>query len=177
MVVDEIWAAEKEMGWAKCGCQNIMKNSDRISGIILFLFGLVILLKSLSYPLGSIHTPGAGVFPVLASIPLMAIAVGLVINSYLKREEKCALKVPFFPSKETPRRILYGIISLVAFRYLLSVIGFAPSTFLLIFFMGRFLAHYNWKVNIFFSLLTALVSYYLFQIWLSIPMPIGIFGI
>jgi putative tricarboxylic transport membrane protein len=154
-----------------------MKNSDRLSGIILFLFGLAVFLKSLSYPLGSIHSPGAGVFPVLASILLMVIAAALVINSYLKREEKGALKAPFFPSEETPKRILYGIISLVVFRYLLPVIGFAPSTFLLIFFMGKFLAHYNWKVNIFFSFLTALVSYYLFQIWLSIPMPIGIFGI
>jgi hypothetical protein len=102
--------------------------------------------------------------------------VGLVLNSYIKGEE-VPQRGSFFPSKESPKRILYGIISLVAFRYLLPVLGFAPSTFLLIFFMGILLSHYNWKVSIIFSLLTAVVSYYLFQIWLGIPMPIGIIGI
>jgi hypothetical protein len=32
-------------------------------------------------------------------------------------------------------------------------------------------------VSIFFGITTALLAYYLFQAWLRIPTPVGIFGI
>jgi putative tricarboxylic transport membrane protein len=154
-----------------------MINLEKISGALLFLFGLIIFLKSLDYPLGSLRLPGAGVFPLLASALLMALSISIIISSHMKRHERSIPQTTFFPAKETPARIMYGFVSLLAFRYLLPLIGFAPSTFLFIFFLGRFLAHYNLRVNFVFSVLTAFVSYYLFQVWLKIPLPRGVFGI
>ncbi len=69
-----------------------MRYLDSISGTILFLFGLVICLTSLRYPLGSIHSPGAGFFPLSASILLMALATVLVLTSFVKRK---AMDGPF----------------------------------------------------------------------------------
>jgi hypothetical protein len=66
---------------------------------------------------------------------------------------------------------------LLAFRYLLPVIGFAPSTLFFIFLMTKVLGHYSWRFSILFSVLTASIAYYLFQVWLKIPMPQGILGI
>ncbi len=154
-----------------------MKDLEKIGGVLLFLFGLVICLKSLDYPMGSLSLPGAGVFPLLASALLMVLSISIIISSHMKRHERNIPKGSFFPAKETPRRIMYGFASLLAFRYLLPLIGFAPTTFLFIFFLGRFLAHYSLRANIMFSVLTAFVSYYLFQVWLKIPLPRGLFGI
>ena len=155
-----------------------MKDLDLPSGGILFLFGLGICVKSLGYPLGSLRAPGAGLFPLLASIPLMIFSGVLVIHSLLKKENKANVsKASFFSAREAPKRILLGFVSLVAFRYLFAVIGFAPSAFCFILFLVRFLGHYSWKVSLLFSVLTALVAYYLFQVWLMIQMPRGIFGI
>lgn len=155
-------------------------NIDRISGIILFLFGLVICLKSLSYQLKSLKplsSPGPFSLSLLASLFLVILSVFIIINSFPKKDKIEASKAPFFPGKEAPKRILIGLVSLMAFRYLLPVIGFAPSTFLFIFSLAIFLGHYSWKVSLFFSSLTALVVYYFFQVWFKIPMPIGIFRI
>jgi hypothetical protein len=56
------------------------------------------------------------------------------------------------------------------------VIGFAPSTGVFIFFLSRFLGKYGWVVSIIFAALTAVAAYYLFQVWLKIPMPRPVFG-
>jgi len=154
-----------------------MKNLDRISGIILFLLGLGIFLKSLTYPIGSFRSPGGGLFPLLASIILMILAGVMTMQAYSKKASGELPPTSFFTSKEAPKRILCGFISLLAFRYLLPVIGFGPSTFVFILMLAKFLGHYDWKVSILFSAVTAVVAYYLFQIWLKIPMPQSILRI
>jgi hypothetical protein len=147
-------------------------NLDRISGIFLFLLGVAVFVKSLTYPLGSFRKPGGGLFPLIASILLMGLSVLLTVQAFTSKEGKKTFGVPFFPEKEAPKRILFGFAALLAYRYLLPVIGFGPSTFLFIFILSKFLAKYGWKVSIFFSMVTAVAAYYLFQVWLKIPMPI-----
>jgi hypothetical protein len=152
-----------------------MKNLDRISGIILFLFGLGICLKSLTYPIGSFKAPAGGLFPLLASIILMGLSAVMTIQAFLVKEEE--VKVKFFPAKEAPERIFLGFVSLVGFRYLLPVIGFGPSSFVFLFFLAKFLGSYSWKASVFFSVVTAVSIYYLFQVFLKIPMPRSLLGI
>jgi len=154
-----------------------MKKTDLISGIVLFALGLGIFLKSLTYPIGSFRSPGGGLFPLLASIILMALAGIITIQTFFRKDTEEALKTAFFTTKGAPSRILLGFIALLGFRYLLPLIGFGPSTFLFILFLAKYLGHYSWKMSIFFSVLTALVAYYLFQVWLKIPMPQGILRI
>lgn len=153
------------------------KKIDLISSIILFFLGLGILLKSLSYPLGSFRSPGGGLFPLLASILLILLSVSLGIQAFLRKNGIKTDRVQFFPSKDSPKKVLLGLISLVGFRYLLPIIGFGPSTFLFILFLTKFLGNYNWKISIIFATCSAICSYYLFQIWLKIPMPVTILKI
>jgi hypothetical protein len=145
---------------------------DRISGIFLFILGVVVFLKSLSYPLGNFRRPGGGLFPLIASILLMGLSAALILQAFLSQEGKKADPIPFFPEKDAPKRIIFGFVALLAYRYLLPVIGFGPSTFAFIFILSKFLGKYGWKVSTFFSLVAAAASYYLFQVWLKIPMPI-----
>jgi putative tricarboxylic transport membrane protein len=154
-----------------------MRYLDSISGLILFLFGLTICLISRSYPLGSLHAPGPGLFPLLASILLMAFSSMLVIQPLLKKKGAESSKALFFPGKEAPWRILLAFVSLVAYRYLLPFIGFGPCTFVFFLLLVKRLGHYQWKVSLLFSILAALGAYFLFQVWLEVQMPIGIFGI
>jgi len=145
---------------------------DRWSGIFLFMLGAGVFLKSLSYPLGNFHRPGGGLFPLIASILLMGLSATLTLQAFLSQGGKEASPAPFFPEKDAPKRIIFGFAALLAYRYLLPVIGFGPSTFAFIFILSKFLGKYGWKASAFFSLGAAAASYYLFQVWLKIPMPI-----
>ena len=152
-----------------------MKTIDCISGIILFLFGLGICLKSLTYPIGSFKAPAGGFFPLLVSIILMGLSAVMTIQAFLVKEEK--EKAKFFPAKESPKRIFLGFVSLLGFRYLLPVIGFGPSTFVFVCLLAKVLGPYSWKVSVFLSVVTAVISYYLFQVFLKVPMPRSLLGI
>ena len=145
-----------------------------MSGIVLFLFGLGIFLKSLTYPIGSIRSPGGGLFPLLGSITLVGLTAVMTIQAFLGKKGE---KENFFPAKEAPKRIFLGLLSLVGFRYLLPVVGFGPSTFIFILLLARFLGHYSWKVSLVFSALTTVTSYLLFQVFLKVPMPRSLLGI
>ena len=61
--------------------------------------------------------------------------------------------------------------ALVAYRYLIPVVGFAPSTALFIFALSRFLENASWTRSLIFAVATAAASYYLFQVVLKIQMP------
>ena len=151
-----------------------MKHLDLISGVVLLVVGTAVFLKSLSYPIGTFRTPGAGLFPLIASILLLGLSAILTLQAFLSKGGKEVAQTPFFPEKGAPRRILLGFAGLVGYRYLLPVIGFAPSTGLFILFLIKFLGGYGWKTSIFYALVMALVAYYLFQVWLKIPMPLPI---
>jgi putative tricarboxylic transport membrane protein len=152
-------------------------NREQISGIFLFGLGVTVFLKALTYPLGTLRKPGGGLFPFAASILLIGLAGLLTIQAFRGKAGSQASRTPFFPGKEAPRRILFGFAGLLGYRYLLPVIGFSASTGVFIFFLTRFLGRYGWAVSIGFAVITAVISYYLFQVWLKIPMPIPIFGI
>jgi hypothetical protein len=70
------------------------------------------------------------------------------------------------------RRIGFGVAALVAYRYLIPVIGFAPATALFIVALSRFLENASWARSLIFGLATAAASYYLFQVVLKIQMPV-----
>jgi hypothetical protein len=150
---------------------------DRISGILLFAFGLAACLKSLTYPLGDFRRPGGGLFPLIASVFLMGLSVLLTVQSFRAKGGEKEKEAPFFPGKESPRRILMGFAALLGFRYLLPLIGFAPSAAAFIFFLSRFLGRYGWGMSAAFALITAVAAHYLFEVWLIIPMPRNLLGI
>jgi len=147
---------------------------DRISGILLFGLGLAVCLKSLTYPLGDFRRPGGGFFPLIASLFLMGFSALLTVQAF--RAKSGEKETPFFPEKEAPRRILMGFGALLGFRYLLPIIGFAPSAAVFILFLSRFLGRYSWVFSLVFAAITAGGAYYLFEVWLRIPMPRNLFG-
>jgi len=151
-------------------------NREKITGIFLFGLGLAVFLKSLTYPLGTLRKPGGGLFPFIASILLMGVSAVLAVQAFQGKELDKSSRTPFFPEKGAPRRIILGFAALLGYRYLLPVIGFAPSTAAFIFFLSRVLGKHSWVMSIGFAALTALAAYYLFQVWLKIPMPRPVFG-
>ncbi|MCE5263654.1 MAG: tripartite tricarboxylate transporter TctB family protein [Deltaproteobacteria bacterium] len=147
---------------------------DRITGIFFSILGVAVVLSvSLSYPLGTLHEPGGGFFPLIGSVLLLGLSLLLTCQSFAKKKDpEESAEAPFFPSRETPWRILSVFVALLGYRYLLPVIGFAPITGIFIFFLARFLGHFGWTTSVIFGVATAVVSYYLFQVVLKVPMPV-----
>ncbi len=149
-----------------------MKKLDIISGIILLVGGAAIFLRSLSYPIGTFRAPGAGLFPLIASILLIGLSAVLTIQAILPKKGTAIAPAPFFPEKGALRRMLLGVAGMVGYRYLMPVVGFGPSTGIFMLFLIKFLGGYGWKISLFYAAVSAVAFYYLFQVWLQIPMPL-----
>jgi putative tricarboxylic transport membrane protein len=149
---------------------------DRICGIILSIVGAGVLLSSLSYPIGTLQKPGGGFFPLIASVMLLGLSALLTFQSFTNKDGEKSVDLPFFPGREAAKRILFVFAALLGYRYIFPVIGFALVTGIFIFFLARFLGYFSWKTSIFFAVATAVVSYYLFQVVLKVPMPTPLIG-
>lgn len=145
---------------------------DRISGIVFSLIGASVLVASLSYPVGTLQKPGGGFFPLLAAALLLGLSIVFTFRSFTRSIGETGAVGSFFPARETPRRILFGVLALVAYRYMIPVIGFAPATGIFILVLARFLENAGWTRSLLFAVLTAAASYYLFQVVLKINMPV-----
>ncbi len=144
---------------------------DRISGIVFILIGAAVFIASLNYPIGTLPKPGGGFFPLVAAALLLVLSIIFTVESVTRRADPEQVP-PFFPARETPRRILFGVFALVAYRYLITFIGFGAATGVFIFLLARFLENTEWKRSLVFAVLTAVASYYLFQVVLKIQMPV-----
>jgi hypothetical protein len=135
------------------------------------LIGAAVLVASLKYPIGTLQKPGGGFFPLLAAALLLALSAVFTFQCFMRRPS-VAQADGGSAKPSALRRIGFGVAALVAYRYLIPVIGFAPATALFIFALSRFLENASWARSLVFALATAAASYYLFQVVLKIQMPV-----
>jgi putative tricarboxylic transport membrane protein len=65
------------------------------------------------------------------------------------------------------------LVVLAAYTFLLDPLGYPLCTFLLVLFMLRVLDPQRWTVALSMAALTAVGTYVVFAIWLSVPLPRG----
>lgn len=140
-----------------------------------FLFlGAAYLAGSLELPRGSAAQPGAGLYPLLLGIFLVALSLALLIRSLRKNETKPEEGEPFPKGKDRQRVIAVGI-ALFLFALLLKPLGYGLCTAVLMGAILRLLGLASWGKIVLISILTAFLSYYLFASLLGVPLPGGIF--
>lgn len=152
-----------------------MRSHDLFGGILWLIIGASLVLGSVELDLGSIRSPGPGFMPFLTGCALAFMGLLLAIKEMRRNPsgrggEVSSLRT-FWPR---------GFCSLfTAFLYGFSIqyLGFLLSTFLLIFVLLKILGSRKWLSPCLISILTTLGSYLLFDVWLQIRLPAGLFGI
>ena len=142
----------------------------------MFLFGAVTAYFSLRMPVGTFRAAGSGLFPLGLGILLMGLAMVFVIKSWVTNEPGEKKKGPEESPRSTKQVILFtGTIALATFLF--KELGYPLMFFLLLLALLRILGVRNWVQNLSLSLLTATGAYFLFVLWLKIPLPKGWIGL
>jgi putative tricarboxylic transport membrane protein len=142
------------------------------AAITLFLFGAVTALLSLQLPLGSLHAPGTGSFPLLLGLVLAGLALAEAVRLRLSRPKTPAAQAP---REDSGMRVL-GFMGAVAMATaLLRPLGYFGVSFLLMLALLRGLG-VGWRASGLIAFVTALACELVFVYWLSIPLPAGAFG-
>ena len=143
---------------------------DRVLGGISVLGGAVLVVGSWRLGLGAWREPGPGSWAFLLSILLIAFGVWLFFHP--DPAAKTAIQ-----AEPRWRRLALALGSMLAFVAALEPLGYLVSMTLLLLVQLRFVENRPWRGSLLVALLTSVISFFVFGLWLNVPLPAGIIPI
>jgi len=150
-------------------------NKDQASSGFFFFIGLAIALSAVRYKLGSFSTPDSGLMPFLVGLAISFLAAIGFIHATLERRKGTGW-VRLFKGFSW-ERVLIVLAALAGYTLLVKTLGFLICTALFIGFLLKAVVPQRWSTVLAVAVITALVSYGIFQVWLKAQLPSGILGI
>lgn len=146
-----------------------MLRRDTAVAALALGFGAVAAYESAKLPFGTVHSPGPGFFPWWISVVIAVLALIFLAQTLMARP-----KVELEASGRIAK-VLALLCILALYTFLLETLGYPLCTFLLVLFMLRVTDPQKWTVALGMAALTAVGSYVVFAVWLSVPLPRGPF--
>ena len=148
----------------------------KADALVLLLFGALTALASLQLPLGTLHRPGSGFFPLILGLLLMGLAAGHLVQAWRSTPSRVDA-APAPAEGGSVGRVLLFLGAMVLGTALLEVLGFPLVAFLLMLGLLEILGIRRRRDSILIALCTAVAAYVLFVQWLKIPLPKGWIGL
>jgi len=143
---------------------------ETVFDFILTGLGIVIIITSLTYGLGTLRRPGPGLYPFFIGLSIAIFGMVLLIS-----ELKPRARPPLF-NRGDIKTLLFMIVAFCLWILMIPVLGYVIVTLLVTYgFCKIMMLEGLWK-PISISAGTALFIYLLFDYWLYIDLPKGILG-
>jgi putative tricarboxylic transport membrane protein len=149
-----------------------MFNNDQISSAAWFFIGLLILIFSIPYGLGEVHSPGTGFMPFYTGLAMCALSALIFMEATRAKKSGAKWENPLKGTLWV--KPLIALVALIVYALLMDKLGFILATALLVGFLLRGIHPQKWSVVIGGAILTSLVTYLVFQVWLKTQLPAGI---
>jgi hypothetical protein len=153
-----------------------LKREEVIGGALIFLFGAVTAYLSLQMPVGTFRAAGSGLFPLGLGILLMGLSLILCIRSW-GLSKSIEEKMPKNEGPRSAKQVILFLGAVVLATFLFGRLGYPLMSFLLLLVLLRTLGVKRWSHGLSLSILTATAVYFLFVVWLQIPLPKGWIGL
>lgn len=152
--------------------------SDLVMGVILFLFGLYLIIDALGMKIYNSFLDAPGFFPFILGIVFVGFGVTMLVTTLMNDGAKEAQKTFkldnlafLFLSNETKRVVVLLAIMVFYIFILIGRINFTAATFIYLFVTFFYLKSTTLIKNIIISLLTALIISGIFKYLFIIPLP------
>ena len=142
----------------------------------LLLLGIVATVESWRLVLGAVGKPGPGFFPFYLALGLSITSLGLVVRSLLEREVGRGFLLGSIDVMGA-RKVAWALLGLFLYAFAFEKIGFLLSTFVVMVFLLRAVAAFDWLLTLGSSVASAFLSYLLFKVWLQVQLPSGPWGL
>ncbi len=143
-----------------------MFTRDRIAGIALLLFSLVVMWEDRALPLGTFHKPGPGYMPMVLAIVLGAMGILVAVGG--------ADSPPIASLTWAEGKHALGILAGCAFTALaLERLGYRLTVIILVGFLLWVIERKRPVVVVLAALGLSLGTFYLFSSLLKVPLPLG----
>lgn len=154
-----------------------MKRYYGIESILWLVIGVYTAISAYRLGLGKLRQPGLGFIFFLAASLLIILSIidlgmALIGKSKTDKDEK---NEPIWLGVRW-QKVLLVLTGLSIYAYVFNFLGFLLSTFLLMIFLFKAVEPTKWWKSILGTLITILISYGVFRIWLKVPFPTGVLG-
>ncbi len=139
------------------------RTTNLVVALVVVALGAAALVGAMSLGPGSASSPGSGTWPLLISVVIVLLGVGLVATARSTSDAERFARPSWL--------VLVGIATMVAFVALIGVIGFEIPSALLAFVWLRFLGQESWRSSIITSLAVVVAFYLVFVAALAVPIP------
>lgn len=149
-----------------------MKWLNRISNLSLMGFSVLIVFLCVELGIGKPQSPGPGLMPSLAAVLLFSLSL-LTFIFDIKGSNDEEGKTSF--RRQDLIKPFSLVVSLIGYAFLLDVIGYIVSTFLLLFVLFSMMEPQKWRKDMVIAAVVATLSFLVFDKWLHVQLPAGIF--
>jgi len=148
----------------------MVMNKTRAGSLVLFLAGMYGLILSLRLPLGKLHEPGAGAFPLIVSV-LLAMS-GVFIFATARERVEIGWR-ELIKQQWTP----FQIVALTAAFILgLDRLGYLLASVLYMFALLFWVSRYRLRLAFALAIAIGVGSWYVFGKLFATPLPVGVLG-
>ena len=150
-------------------------NNNQVSAGIWFSMGVIIMIASWRYGLGSFDSPGTGFMPFLSGVAIFLFSLIGITKGTLEHAKGVGWK-PILRGSLWKKSVNV-LAALYAYTLLMNRAGFLLCT---VFFMGfllRTVKPQRWLVVILVSLLVTMAAYFILEVWLKTQLPKNRWGI
>ena len=144
----------------------------RYPAIFFILFSIYVCMVSYRLGLGSLHKPGSGFMPFWSGAFVGILAAIVLIQDFVSRRA----------TEENREKVAWKSIALSLFFFLVYILvlerlGYIISTVLFVGIILKAIERKGWFLSSWVAVVMALVSYYIFKVWLQAELPKGLLGL
>ena len=143
---------------------------ETVFDFILTGLGLIILITSLAYGLGTFRRPGPGLYPFFIGLGILVFSGALLILEFRPQTRR-----PLF-NREDVKTLLFIVVAFCLWILMIPFLGYVIVTLLVTYGFCKIMKLEGLWKPISISAGTALFIYLLFDYWLYIDLPRGILG-
>jgi len=145
-------------------------------GILWIIVGGAICFLSWRIRLGSFREPGAGFVPFASGLSLVVIGAIMTLSKKFSKPASMSDHSADRPFLRLPKfALVYTVLILVGYGLVIDLLGYLITTFLVMFALFYDRAANRFLPSVLASLLTVISTYLLFETWLRVQLPRGIF--
>ncbi len=147
---------------------------DLVTAVIFILIGVGAFAIALTYPVGTMHRMGPGMFPLLISGLMTVVGIGLAVQAMLARRAATSqgLTTQLTPSFTAIRALFFVMLALLAFALLVRPAGLFLATSILAFVSTRAEPGRGVLGSIILSLTLSCASAAIFVYGIGLPIPL-----
>jgi len=145
---------------------------DFFQGLLWLCIGVGVLFFSSSYSMGSLSEPGPGALPFGLGLVFVLLSLILLFRSWRDKPSEDKKRLSF---GSRWHKIFMIILFLALVTFFLESLGYLLSIFLMITLSMLIMEPKRWVSALLLGSISSFSSYVLFDVWLKVQLPKGLF--